>query len=197
MFMGPLDKSKPWSTKGLQGCYRFLQKVWRLFYDDTKSIDENCSDKATTRLLHQTIKKVTIDLDSLRFNTVVSQLMIFTNHLTTLKNLDKVVLHQFLVLLNPFAPHLSEELNQKLGFESITSVEWPDYDEKLISEQNITLAVQFNGKTRGTIDILKDAKEADALKMVRETSFGKKYLETGELRKIIYIPGRIMNIIVS
>ena len=197
MFMGPLDKSKPWSTKGLQGCYRFLQKVWRLFHDDTKSIDENCSDEATTRLLHQTIKKVTRDLDSLRFNTVVSQLMIFTNHLTTLKNLDKEVLHQFLVLLNPFAPHLSEELNQKLGFGPITSVEWPGYDEKLIFEENITLAVQFNGKTRGTIDILKDAKEADALKMVRETSFGKKYLETGELRKIIYIPGRIMNIIVS
>jgi len=197
MFMGPLDKSKPWSTKGLQGCYRFLQKVWRLFHDDTKSIDENCSDEATTRLLHQTIKKVTRDLDSLRFNTVVSQLMIFTNHLTTLKNLDKEVLHQFLVLLNPFAPHLSEELNQNLGYKSITSVEWPDYDEKLISEENITLAVQFNGKTRGTIDILKDAKEADALKMVRETSFGEKYLETGELRKIIYIPGKIMNIIVS
>ena len=197
MFMGPLEKSKPWNTKGLQGCYRFLQKVWRLFNDETKIIQKNCSNNETTRLLHQTIKKVSRDLDALRFNTVVSQLMILTNHLMTLKELDKEVLHQFLVLLNPFAPHITEELNEKIGYGVITSSQWPSYDEELIFEENITLAVQFNGKTRGTIEILKNTKEADVLKMVEETSFGKKYLETGELRKTIYIPGRIINIIVS
>ena len=117
MFMGPLEKSKPWNTKGLQGCYRFLQKVWRLFNDETKIIKEDCSSDETIRLLHQTIKKVSRDLDSLRFNTVVSQLMILTNHLMTLKELDKEVLHQFLILLNPFAPHLSEELNEQLGMD--------------------------------------------------------------------------------
>ena len=91
MFMGPLDKSKPWKTKGLQGCYRFLQKVWRLFNDDSKKIEENCSSEETLKILHQTIKKVTEDVDSLRFNTAVSQLMILTNHLISVKTLDKDV----------------------------------------------------------------------------------------------------------
>ena len=85
MFMGPLEKSKPWKTKGLQGCYRFLQKVWRLFHDKTKNIEHNCANKETLKILHQTIKKVTEDIDNLRFNTAVSQLMIFTNHLVTLR----------------------------------------------------------------------------------------------------------------
>ena len=197
MFMGPLEKSKPWSTTGLQGCYRFLQKVWRLFHNENKIIKENCSDEETIKLLHQTIKKVTHDLCDLRFNTAVSQLMIFTNHLNTLDKFDKKVLHEFLILLNPFAPHISEELNEILGYEPITSAQWPVHDENLFSDQKITLAVQFNGKTRGTIKILKDTQETDAFKIVGETSFGKKYLETGELMKIIYIPGRIINIIIS
>jgi leucyl-tRNA synthetase len=102
-----------------------------------------------------------------------------------------------LILLNPFAPHISEELNEKLGYEPITSTPWPNYDETLIVDETITIAVQFNGKTRGTIEILKDAKEADVFKKVEETPFGIKYLAIGELRKIVYIPGRIINMIVS
>ncbi|MBT5363645.1 MAG: leucine--tRNA ligase, partial [Candidatus Marinimicrobia bacterium] len=101
MFMGPLDKSKPWSTSGLQGCYRFIQKVWKLFTVDPSRIEENCANEETIKLLHQTIKKVTEDLSDLRFNTSVSQLMIFVNHLTKLEKLDKSVLHQFLLILNP------------------------------------------------------------------------------------------------
>jgi len=197
MFMGPLDKSKPWSTKGLQGCYRFLQKVWRLFNDENKEIEKNCSDDETTRLLHQTIKKVTLDLDDLRFNTAVSQLMIFTNHLNKLEKLDKGVLHQFLILLNPFAPHLSEELNDKLGYGPITNIKWPIHDQELTIEAKLTIAVQFNGKTRGTIDLTTDADEESALNQVRSTSFGKKYLSDANIIKIVYIPNRIINIILS
>jgi leucyl-tRNA synthetase len=197
MFMGPLDKSKPWSTKGLQGCYRFLQKVWRLFNDENKEIEKNCSDDETTRLLHQTIKKVTLDLDDLRFNTAVSQLMIFTNHLNKLEKLDKGVLHQFLILLNPFAPHLSEELNEKLGYGPITNIKWPIHDQELTIEAKLTIAVQFNGKTRGTIDLITDADEESAMNQVRSTSFGKKYLSDGNIIKIVYIPNRIINIILS
>jgi len=197
MFMGPLDKSKPWSTKGLQGCYRFLQKVWRLFNDEEKKIEINCSDVETIRLLHQTIKKVTQDLDGLRFNTVVSQLMIFTNHLMTLDELDKSVLHQFLILLNPFAPHLSEELNERLEYGPITSMEWPVYDEKLILEEKNTIAVQFKGKTRGTIDVGPDTNEDEAMELVKVTTFGKKYLSQGKIVKIVYIPNKIINIIIS
>ena len=106
MFMGPLDKSKPWSKTGLQGCYRFIKKVWKLFTEDSSKIEENCANEETIKLLHQTIKKVTEDLSGLRFNTSVSQLMIFVNHLTKQEKLDKSVLHQFLLILNPFATHI-------------------------------------------------------------------------------------------
>ena len=197
MFMGPLDKSKPWSTKGLQGCYRFLQKVWRLFNDEEKKIEINYSDDKTIRLLHKTIKKASDDLDGLRFNTVVSQLMIFTNHLLTLNVLDKDVLHQFLILLNPFAPHLSEELNEKLGYGPITSTDWPAYDKQLIADEKITIAVQFNGKTRGTIDVGSDTDEGQAMELVKATTFGEKYLSQGKIINIVYIQGKIINIITT
>tara|TARA_B100000900_G_scaffold73759_1_gene58772 strand:+ start:19 stop:2424 length:2406 start_codon:yes stop_codon:yes gene_type:complete len=197
MFMGPLDKSKPWSTKGLQGCYRFLQKVWRLFHDENKTIKEDCSSEETRKLLHQTIKKSTDDLEELRFNTVVSQLMIFVNHLSSLDVLDKKVLHQFLILLNPLAPHISEELNEKLGYRPLSGLKWPTYDEQFLSENTVTLAIQFNGKTRGTVSVLQDSKEVDVIDMVKKTTFGKKYLKDGKVRKIIFVPGRIMNIIIS
>ncbi len=195
MFMGPLEKSKPWSTKGLQGCYRFLQKVWRIFNNEKKIIKEDCSTEETTKLLHQTIKKASDDLDGLRFNTVVSQLMIFANHLSTLDVLDKEILHQFLILLNPFAPHLSEELNEIIGYPPITTMQWPKYDKNLIIEDMITIAVQFKGKTRGTIEISPDTNENDAMKIVKKTSFGEKYLSQGKINKIVYIPGKIINII--
>ena len=181
MFMGPLDKSKPWSTKGLQGCYRFLQKVWRLINNEEVAIKENCSNEETKRLLHQSIKKASDDLDGLRFNTVVSQLMILTNHLSTLDILDKDVLRQFLILLNPFAPHLSEELNERLGYQPISSSQWPEYDEKLIIDEKITIAVQFKGKTRGTIKVAPDTNEKDAMQVVEDTAFGKKYLSLGKI----------------
>ena len=126
MFIGPLEKSKPWNTKGLQGCYRFLQKVWKLFHNENTKILEDCCDDETKRILHQTIKKVSDNLNDLRFNTVVSQLMILTNHLSNLENLDKKVLQKFLILLNPFAPHITEELNEKLGYGEITKLNWPD-----------------------------------------------------------------------
>ena len=197
MFMGPLDKSKPWSTKGLQGCYRFLQKVWRLFNDENRPIEENCSNEETKRLLHQTIKKASEDLDGLRFNTVVSQLMIFTNHLSTLHVLDKDVLHRFLILLNPFAPHLSEELNEKLGYGLITSMKWPVYDEKLIINEMITIAVQFKGKTRGTIEVSPETSEDEAMDLVKGTTFGEKYLSQGKIIKVVYIQNKIINIITS
>ena len=195
MFLGPLDKSKPWSTKGLQGCYRFLQKVWRLFNNQDIEIKENCGDDETQRLLQQSIKKASDDLDDLRFNTVVSQLMILTNHLSTLEVLDKDVLRQFLILLNPFAPHLSEELNERLGYQPISSSKWPEYDEKLIIDEKITIAVQFKGKTRGTIDIAPDTNENDTMEIVKATEFGKKYLSQGKVIKIIYIQNKIINII--
>ena len=197
MFMGPLDKSKPWSTKGLQGCYRFLQKVWRLFNDEEKSIKKDCANKDTIRLMHQTIKKVTDDLDGLRFNTAVSQLMIFANHLVTLDTLDKDILHQFLQLLNPFAPHVSEELNQEMGFNSISSLDWPKYDPALIQEEDIVIAVQFNGKTRGTINIVADSSKEDVVEIVRSDLKLKKYFENMLEMKIIHVPNKLINFVLK
>ena len=197
MFMGPLEKSKPWNTKGLQGCYRFLQKVWKLFHSENTKILEDCCDDETKRILHQTIKKVSDNLNDLRFNTVVSQLMILTNHLSNLENLDKKVLQKFLILLNPFAPHITEELNEKLGCGEITKSNWPEYDSNLILDDETIIAVQFNGKKRGTVEIASDMDQSSVLELVKKTPFGEKYLAQAEIRKIIYIPNKIINILLS
>ena len=197
MFMGPLDKSKPWKTKGLQGCYRFLQKVWRLFNDDSKKIKENCSSEETLKILHQTIKKVTEDVDSLRFNTAVSQLMILTNHLISVKTLDKDVIHTFLVLLNPFAPHISEEINEKLGYDTLTSTIWPKFDSDLIVEDTVTIAVQFNGKMRGTVLVNIDSKEEIIRKAVDDDDNLKKYFLNMKEIKTIYIKNKLINFVLQ
>jgi len=197
MFMGPLDKSKPWSTSGLQGCYRFIQKVWKLFTVDPSKIQENCANEETIKLLHQTVKKVTEDLSDLRFNTSVSQLMIFVNHLTKLEKLDKSVLHQFLLILNPFAPHLSEELNEMLGFEPLSNTAWPEYDSNLIIEEKITIAVQFNGKRRGQIEIEKDLDKEQVIEQIKyDNSFDKYFLEM-DIIKEIYVENRLVNFVVK
>ena len=197
MFMGPLDKSKPWSTKGLHGCHRFLQKVWRLINDNGFKIKEDCSSNETNVLLHKTIKKITEDLNGLRFNTAVSQLMIFTNHLNTLKVLDKNVLNKFLILLNPFAPHIAEELNQKIGFNQITSLDWPAFDKSLVIDEKIIIAVQFNGKKRGTLEVISGSGEDEILELLRSSKFGDKYLSQGQIIKVIHIPDKIINVIIK
>ena len=197
MFMGPLDKSKPWSTSGLQGCYRFIQKVWKLFTEDSSKIDDNCADEETIKLLHQTIKKVTDDLSGLRFNTSVSQLMIFVNHLIKLEKLDKSVLHQFLVILNPFAPHLSEELNEMLEFDTIANTPWPEFDKTLIIEETITIAVQFNGKRRGEIEIEKGLDKEQVIQQIRYDNSFDKYFADKTTIKEIYIENRLINFVVK
>ena len=197
MFMGPLDKSKPWNTKGLQGCHRFLKKVWRLFNDENKEITKSSADSYTLKILHQTIKKVSEDLDNLRFNTAVSQLMILTNHLYSLTSLNKDVLRFFLILLNPFAPHISEELNQKLGFEPITSGKWIPHDENLAYDENVTIAIQINGKTRGTIDTKINENESQCKKNAIESKIGQKYLSTAIIVKVVFVPNKIINFIIK
>ena len=160
-------------------------------------IEKNCADEQVIRLLHQTIKKVTEDLNDLRFNTSVSQLMIFTNYLSTLEKLDKSVLHHFLLLLNPFAPHLSEELNQLLGFGEISKTDWPKYDESKIIEETIEIAVQVNGKTRGSISTFIDADQNTVEQTVKDNDKINKYLLDTNIKKVIYIKGRIINFVIK
>ncbi len=123
--------------------------------------------------------------------------MIFVNHLIKLEKLDKSVLHQFLLILNPFAPHLSEELNEILGFETLVNIPWPDYDETLIIEETITIAVQFNGKTRGNISIASDINESMVKTIVENDDNLNKYLNNKEIVKTIYIKGRIVNFVIK
>ncbi|MBA65098.1 MAG: leucine--tRNA ligase [Candidatus Marinimicrobia bacterium] len=197
MFMGPLDKSKPWNTKGLQGCYRFLQKVWNLFISKQDTINSGNANRDTLSILHKSIKKITNDLENLRFNTSVSELMILTNHLTTLEKLDRDVLHIFLKLLNPFAPHISEELNHMIGFEKISSSKWPKYDKKLILEDEVVLAVQINGKMRGTIQVEKEIKKDDVIAIIKENKNFKKYFIEMRIIREIYVPNKIINLVLK
>jgi len=199
MFMGPLDKSKPWSTKGLQGCYRFTQKIWKL-YTETDKMSDKTPSKETLRILHQSIKKVTKDLDSLDFNTAVSQMMIFVNHMLMQQHYNYDVLHKFLIILNPFAPHITEELNEinyQDNYVPISEKNWPEFDESLIVSDSVTIAVQINGKTRGTIDIEIDAKEDLIFDMVMLDKNLNKYLVDSVIDRKIYIQNRILNILTS
>jgi len=200
MFMGPLDKSKPWNTKGLQGSYRFIQKVWRLCIDNKSKINDAKPSKETLRLLHQTIKKVSEDLDRLSFNTAVSQMMIFTNHMLSLEKVNKKVLEQFLIILNPFAPHITEEIHEDLFFdlnEPISSKSWPIYDEKLIESQEITIVVQINGKTKGSIITNSNASEEKIYGAITSNSEFSRYFLDKQIVKKIFVPGRLVNFVIK
>jgi leucyl-tRNA synthetase len=170
MFMGPLESSKPWNMQGVEGVHRFLHRLWRMIVDeDTDDLDEAVreadADEATLRLLHQTIKKVGDDTESFGFNTAISQMMIFVNHLTKQSVRPKSVIEKFILVLSPFAPHIAEELWGKLGHtETLAYEPWPQYDKELIKEKEIELAVQVNGRIKDRIVV---AAEADS-----------KYIET-------------------
>ena len=205
MFMGPLESTKPWSMRGVEGVYRFLNRVWRLLIDDradsvklVATVQAVEPDRETLRKLHQTIQKVTEDLDGMRFNTAIAAMMEFTNHLTKLPVRPRVVFEPFVLLLSPFAPHLAEELWQALGHSKTLAYEpWPTYDPALTKADEIEVPVQINGKLRSKltvpVNIDKEALEKAALadERIRELIAGK------QVRKVIVVPGKLVNIVVS
>ena len=200
MFMGPLDKSKPWNTKGLQGSYRFIQKVWKLCIEFRTKINDIEPSKETLRLLHQTIKKVTEDLEILSFNTAVSQMMIFVNHALSLENLNNDVLKSFLIILNPFAPHISEEIYELLKYNingAITNQSWPTYDQKHLTSDTVKIAVQINGKTRGVVEIDANMSKTDIINYINNHEVFEKYFVNVEIIKEIYVPSRLVNFVLS
>ena len=197
MFMGPLDKSKPWSTKGLQGCARFAEKIWRIF-NDTDKHSEQTDAKETTRLLHQTIAKVTKDLDNMRFNTAISQMMIFSNHLQGLQTINKETLKTFLLLLNPFIPHMAEELNERMtAFDSLSYKKWPEFDEKLAKEDLVTIAIQVNGKLRGNLQLPEETDNKTLKTEASKVDGVKSHLEGKNIIKKVVVPGRLVNFVVK
>ena len=201
MFMGPLDKAKPWQTKGLQGCSRFINKLWNKVCSSdglSEIITSDTAESETIKLKHQTIKKVSDDIENLRFNTAISQMMIFTNHLTTLKSINREILQTFAQLLAPFIPHTAEEIWQRLGNDnSITYEQWPDYDEELAKENIISIAIQVNGKLRANIEINANTEEGDVLQLAKENDRIDNYIGGKELIKEIYVPGRLINFVVK
>jgi len=201
MFMGPLEVDKPWSIQGVEGVHRFLQKVWRIVIDETtgvldEGVKEDQPDEATLRLLHQTIKKVTSDIETFGFNTAISAMMIFVNHLIKQPTRPKSVVKKFVLILAPFAPHIAEELWEKLGHTNTLAYEpWPEYDKELVKEKEIELAVQVNGKIKGRIVVPADSTE-EYIKTQALTSAPVRAALAGKKpEKIIVVKPRIVSIV--
>jgi leucyl-tRNA synthetase len=199
MFLGPLEQSKPWDTKGIDGVNRFLRKVWRLFYDRENFLvtDENATPEEL-KALHKLIGKVRSDIEAFSFNTAVSAFMIAVNELTDLKCNKREILEQLIVLLAPFTPHIAEELWEALGHkESITYAAFPEYIEAYTIENTCTYAVSFNGKTRFTVDLPLDMPREEVDAHVRSLEQTAKYVAGGNIVKVIVVPGKIVNIVVK
>ena len=199
MFLGPLEQSKPWDTKGIDGVNRFLRKVWRLFYDrDTFLVTDEKATPEELKALHKLIGKVRTDIEAFSFNTAVSAFMIAVNELTDLKCSKREILEHLIVLLAPFTPHIAEELWEVLGHkESITYASFPEYIEAYTIENTCTYAVSFNGKTRFTVDLPLDMSREDVDAHVRSLEQTAKYVAGGNIVKVIVVPGKIVNIVVK
>ena len=199
MFLGPLEQSKPWDTKGIDGVNRFLKRVWRLFYDrDNFIVTDEKATPAELKALHKLIGKEKTDIEAFSFNTTVSAFMIAVNELYELDCHKKEILEQLVILLSPFTPHIAEELWEALGHtESITNAKFPEYVEAYTVENTCTYAVSFNGKTRFTVELSKDMSKEDVEAYVRAQDQTAKYVAGGNIVKIIVVPGKIVNIVVK
>ena len=196
LFIGPFAEPVPWSMNGLVGMRRFLEKVVEVGQRTERA--EKTERVEVTRLLHQTIKKVSEDSEAMRFNTAVSQMMIFVNAVKEYGSITKESFVIFLRLLCPFAPHVANELFESLGgTELLETRAWPTYDEELAKEESVEIGVQVSGKIRGTIILSPTADESIAMELAKENSTIQKYLEGAQVKKVIYVPGKILNIVLG
>jgi leucyl-tRNA synthetase len=200
MFMGPLEQVKPWQTSGIEGVSRFLDRVWNVATGPT-STDAAAYDEATRRLVHKTVKKVGGDIEALRFNTAISAMMILVKHLGGLKAAPHDAVKTLALLLSPFAPHLGEELWERLnggpGKGSLAYEPWPEFDPALVKDAEVEIGVQVNGKLRGTITLAVDADEETARAAAMAEPKVTAHLEGKTVRKFIYVKGKIVNFIVG
>lgn len=197
MFLGPLEQSKPWDTNGIDGVHRFLRKLWGLYYSaDGLRVTDTPATKEELKSLHKLIRKVTQDVEQFSFNTSVAAFMICINELQGLKTASREVLQPLLILLAPFAPHIAEELWHAIGEETtIVAAQWPEYDEKLLVEDSFKYPVSFNGKTRFTIELSREASQDEIREAVLSADEAQKWLEGKTPKKVIIVPGRIINIV--
>ena len=201
MFMGPLTQSKPWSEEGITGSRRWLDRVWRLLIDDEGQL----RDHVTTvnpgdldKIYHQTVKKVTDDLENKRFNTAISQMMVFVNDAYKSDALPVTYMNGFIQLLAPFAPHLAEELWVRLGNrESISYVSWPTYDDTKLVDDTVEIIFQVNGKVRGKATVARDINQDDMITAAKADDNVQNFITGKTVRKVIAIPGKFVNIVVS
>ena len=202
MFLGPLERDKPWSTTGIEGVRRFLERTWRLYCDEEDNLSPLLQDvdpdDDLLRLLHKTIHAVTTMTEDLRFNTAISQMMVFVNELTGRKVRPRAVLEPFVLLLAPYAPHLAEELWARLGHEETLAYEpWPAYDEQYLVEDTITVVVQVNGKVRDQLEVAADA-DADTVKAAAlDSPKVRQWTEGKQIVKTIYVPGKLVSVVVK
>ena len=201
MFMGPLEAIKPWSTRGVEGITRFLARVWRLIVNEAGGPSlagiEAEPSLEQRRLLHQTIKKVTDDLEALRFNTAIAQMMVFTNEVTKLKTRPRALLEPFVLLLSPFAPHIAEELWERLGkAPSVATQPWPEYDPVLVARDRLTIPIQVNGKLRSKIEVPADSSEEQVVRLARQDAKLSEWLQGKTPRKVIYVEKKLVNFVV-
>ena len=199
MFLGPIQDSKPWSTKGIDGTHRFLKKLWSLFYDldHQPQWDVSEPNKDSLKTLHKTIKKITEDIENLSLNTSVSQFMICVNELSSQKCKSLSILKDLLILLNPFAPHITEELWNSSGHEGfIVNAQWPVFDENHVIEKNKAYPISINGKTRTNMEFPIDMSKEDIESQVLQNEIVLKWLDGNSPKKVIVVPGRIVNIVI-
>ena len=199
MFLGPIEQSKPWDTKGIDGVNRFLKKFWRLFYDrDQLLVEDGEASAAELKALHKLISKEQEDIEAFSYNTTISAFMIAVNDLTALKCNKRSILEPLVILLSPFAPHIAEELWHRLGHDtSVSYASFPEFVSAYVTEDNCTYPVSFNGKTRFSIDLPKSSTPAEVEAHVRGLEQTAKYVGDQNIVKVIVVPGRIINIVVK
>ncbi|MBI1977196.1 MAG: leucine--tRNA ligase [Candidatus Omnitrophica bacterium] len=195
MFLGPLEMVKPWSTKGVEGVSRFLARVWRLVVEESILVGQEPTEREF-RALHQVVKKVTADLEELKFHTAIAALMIFVNEMTKLEKRSRKVLETFVLLLSPFAPHMAEELWSKLGHQkSLVYEKWPSYDERYLVESEVEIVVQVLGKVRARLKVPKGMSETKLREQAAADENVRKWIAGKEIKKFIIVPDRLINII--
>ena len=200
MFLGPLEQSKPWDTNGIDGVHRFLKKLWGLFFGNTDTLQVTDAEPTADELksLHKLIKKVTFDIEHFSYNTSISAFMICVNELTSLKCSKRAILEPLITLLAPFAPHITEELWHQLGHDTtICDAQWPEHNEEYLVEKSVTYVISFNGKARFNLELPADISREDAEKAALSHENSAKWMEGKAVKKVIVVPGKIVNIVVG
>ena len=199
MFLGPIQQSKPWDTGGIEGVYKFLKKLWKLFFNVAGEFEVSDAEPNEKELkaLHKTIKKVESDIESFSYNTSVSTFMICVNELTSLKCNKRQILEPLVVALSPFAPHICEELWKLCGHKgSIIDAQFPVWDEKLTLDNTKTYPVAINGKTKFTVDLPADASAQEVENQIRNHQRLQPFVEGKTIKKVIVVPGKMVNFVV-